>query len=100
MSVLMTLRVAADAKLLEEMAAANPTVLTGIVARAKEHGVISHRFYGTEEEVMVLDEWESEAGFRAFFESSPEIAEMMAKVGATAAPEITFWRALDTGDAI
>ena len=101
MAVLMTLKVRGDAAALERRAAANPDGMTSITEKAKQHGVISHRFYGSADgTIMVVDEWESEEGFRAFFEASPEIGEMMAEVGVTEPPQISFWRELDTNDRI
>jgi len=101
MSVLMVLRLPADPDKLEEFAAANRDQMGAIAQLAKEHGVISHRFYGREGEIMVVDEWESEAGFRAFFEAaSGKIGPMMGEVGVTAEPEPTFWRRLETYDEV
>jgi heme-degrading monooxygenase HmoA len=96
--VIMTLRVRGDATKVEALAAEDPTVLQKIVDRAKEHGVISHRFYGTEEEVLVVDEWPNPEAFRAFFDASPEIRGVMDRAGVTSEPEIVFWRKLDTHD--
>ena len=100
MSVLMTLRVKADAKKLEELAAKHPEVLSEISDRGREAGAISHRFYGNDDEVIVVDEWPDEGAFRRFFDASPEIASMMQEVGVTTQPEITFWRKLETHDDI
>ncbi len=94
MSVLMTLRVAADRKAVEET---DPEVLQKVVDRAKEFGAISHHFYGSEKEVLVVDEWPDEASFQRFFESSPEIKDMMDRAGA-GQPEISFWHRLDVND--
>ena len=58
MSVIMTLRVHGDPKELERRAAANPDAIRAISDRAEAHGVIAHRFYGSEDgEIMVIDEW-------------------------------------------
>ena len=98
MSVLMTLRVAGDPKAVEAM---DQTVLKTVSDRAKEMGgLISHHFYGGDNEVLVVDEWEDEASFHAFFEASPEIPEMMKAAGVTTEPEIRFWRHLDTNDSV
>src|SRR6478735_1967265 len=78
MTVLMTLRVSADAGKLTAYAKAHQDELLGILERAKSHGVISHRFYGSADEVLVVDEWPDEASFQAFFADSPEIENMMA----------------------
>ena len=100
MSVIMTLRAAGDPDKLEQLAAEKGDVLRGIAERAKAAGVIAHRFYGSEGQIMVVDEWPDAASFQRFFESEQEtIGPMMAQV-ATGEPEITFWRKLETGDDI
>ena len=37
-------------------------------------------------------------GFQKFFEASDEIRAIMAEIGVTSEPEVTFWHALDTLD--
>lgn len=100
MSVLMLLRAQGNAKGLEDFAAENPGVVQKIAARAKEHGVLRHRFFSTESELLVVDEWPSPDDFQRFYESSPEIPEMMMKAGITGEPSITFADAIDAGDDI
>ena len=100
MSVIMTLRVSGDPAKLEQLAAQNPDAIQGISARAKEQGLIAHRFYGSDNEIMVVDEWPDEQSFQRFFESEQaEIGPMMEQV-ATGDPTITFWRKLDTKDEV
>lgn len=98
MGVLMTLRVAGSARAVEERAAGNPAGMQAILEKAKRHGLISHRFYGTETEILVVDEWETEEGFHAFFVEATEVPQMMAEVGVTTQPEIVFWRRLESHD--
>jgi hypothetical protein len=95
-SVLMTLRVSGDPKAVE---ATPPEVLKTITDRAKEHGVISHHFYGTDNEIFVVDEWPDEGSFQRFFEASPDIGELMQRAGA-GEPSINFWHHLDVHDDI
>jgi heme-degrading monooxygenase HmoA len=99
MSVVMTLRVPADAKKVEELAGADPALLKTIIERGKQHGLISHRFYGNDAEVLVVDEWPDEASFQAFFAASPDIRQIMEAAGA-GEPVIKFWRELETGDRV
>jgi hypothetical protein len=95
----MTLRTKVDPARFEEYAAENREKLQGIAARGREHGAIHHAFYGSDDgTLLVLDEWDSPESFRTFFESTPEIPEMMQATGAEGEPEITFWRKLDSGD--
>ena len=101
MSVLMTFRVAGDGRRLEEFAAQNEQKMRDIAERAKQRGLISHRFYGSDDEIMVVDEWPSAEAFQSFFsEAEPEIGPMMAEVGTTGEPTINFWRKLDTKDEV
>jgi quinol monooxygenase YgiN len=98
-SVIMTLRVSGDPDKLEQMAAENPDAIRGISQRAQAAGVIGHRFYGSEGQIMVVDEWPDAASFQAFFAAEQEaIGPMMAQGPATSEPQITFWRKLETGD--
>jgi quinol monooxygenase YgiN len=98
MSVIMTLRVSGDPDKLERLAAASPDVIRGISERAKAAGVIAHRFYGADGQIMVVDEWPDPESFRQFFESEQEAIGPMMEQVATGEPEITFWRKLETGD--
>jgi hypothetical protein len=98
MSVIMTLVVAGDPSAAEREFQQNPDRTARIMESAKSHGLIGHRFYGSDAKVMVIDEWPDEASFRAFFaEMEPEIGPVMQAV-AQGEPEITIWRKLDTGD--
>jgi hypothetical protein len=101
-SVIMTLRVKGDPQKLEQQAAAKPDRMRSIADRAKEQGVIAHRFYGSEDGwIMVVDEWPDPESFQRFFESMrSEIESMMADVGVTTEPEVTFWRKLESHDEI
>jgi quinol monooxygenase YgiN len=97
-SVIMTLRFTGDPDKLEQVAAEQADVLSGISARAQAQGVIGHRFYASGDQLMVVDEWPDEQSFLTFYESEQEsIGPLMAQV-ATSEPEITFWRKLETGD--
>ena len=98
MSVIMTLRVSGDPAKLEQLAAENDSMIAGISARAKEHGLIAHRFYGSDDEIMVVDEWPDAESFHRFFESEQHTIGPMMEQVATSEPVITFWRKLDTKD--
>jgi len=97
MSVLMTMRVTGDPTAVES---ADQQMLDTVVERAKQHGLISHHFFGNDNEVLVVDEWPDEESFKAFFDSSPEIGEMMAAAGVTSQPTIEYWRPLDVNDSV
>ena len=102
MSVLMTLRAKGDPTLLEKRAAGNPEGIRAISASAQQMGLIGHRFYGSDDgQIMVVDEWPDAESFQRFFEANRgEIEPMMAEVGVTEPPVVTFWRRLETHDAV
>lgn len=100
MSVIMTFRVAGDPDKLEQLASENKDIVRSIADRAKEHGLIAHRFYGSDGQIMVIDEWPDPSSFQRFFEQERSaIEDMMAKV-ATGEPEVTFWKKLETHDEV
>jgi hypothetical protein len=99
MSVIMTFRVAGDPDALERLAADNPDRMRSIAEQAKQAGLTAHRFYGSEGQIMVVDEWPDPESFQRFFESQrAEIEPMMAEAGVTSEPEVRFWRKLETHD--
>jgi len=101
MYVIMTFKAKGDAAELERRATANPDGMRAITERAKANGLIAHRFYGSLEgdTIMVVDEWPDPESFQRFFEEMrAEIEPMMAEVGVTGEPEVTFWRKLETHD--
>ena len=99
MSVIMTLWLQGDPAALERYAAENSETMRGIVEHAMEHGAIAHRFYGSDGQILVIDEWPDEESFNSFFaHMQGEIGPMMEAVGVTNEPKPVFWRKLDTGD--
>lgn len=100
MSVIMTLVVDGDPKKLEENAASDPDAMRAIVESAKGHGLIAHRFYGSEDgQIMVVDEWPDEQSFQTFFEeNSQRIGSLMQAAGVTSEPQPEFWRKLESHD--
>jgi hypothetical protein len=100
MSVLMTLSMKGDSKKLEEHAAGDPEGMRAIVDSAKGHGLIAHRFYGSEDgEIMVVDEWPDEQSFQSFFDENRErIGPLMQVAGVTSEPQPKIWRKLETHD--
>jgi heme-degrading monooxygenase HmoA len=101
MSVFMMLQVTGDATRIKSVMEKNGDAFETINARARANGAIHHRFLASADgaTIAVFDEWESADGFNTFFNSSPEIPQMMAEAGVTSRPQITFWHAVDTPDA-
>jgi hypothetical protein len=67
---------------------------------AKLHRLIAHRWYGAEGQYVAVDGWPDSDSFNAFFDEATGLGPVMRAAGVTSPPEVTFWRALDTGDAV
>jgi hypothetical protein len=102
MPVIMTLRAKGDPAALERHAAENPDAMRAIVDKARENGLVAHRFYGSDDgQLMVVDEWPDPDSFQRFFtEARSEIEPLMREAGMTSDPEVTFWSKLDTHDEV
>ena len=100
MSVIMTLRFSGDPDKVEQIAAENAGVIRGISERAQAAGVIAHRFYGSEGQVMVVDEGPDPESFQQFYEAEQAAIGPLMEQVATSEPEITFWRKLETHDEV
>jgi len=99
MTVLMTMRLQGDPKRVEQVAAGQSESMQTILDTAEKHGLISHRFWGTNDEILVVDEWPSKENFESFFVAERErIDKFMSDAGVTSEPEITYWQRLETGD--
>ena len=101
MSVIVTIRLSGDPATFEKQVAAHRDEIGRIVDVAKRHGIVAHRWYGAEGEFMAVDEWPDADSFQAFFEEAQaDIAPLMEATGIASEPDVTFWRTLDTNDAI
>ena len=101
MSVIVTLRVSGDPATFEQQVAAHADAIGRIMDVATRHGLIAHRWYGADGHYMAVDEWPDADSFNAFFnEAQPDIGPVMQAAGVTSPPEVTFWRTLDTRDAV
>lgn len=101
MSVIVTLRVSGDPGQFEEQVETQRDAIDRIMAVAKSHGLIAHRWYGGEGEFMAVDEWPDAASFEAFFdEARGDIAPVMQGTGVTSEPTVSVWRKLDTNDEV
>jgi len=101
MSVIMSLQLRGDPKGLEKFANQNGDKMKAVLEAAKQHGLIAHRFYGSDDgtEIMVLDEWPDRQSFESFFrEQESQIRPMMEAAGVTAEPQASFWNQLGTHD--
>jgi hypothetical protein len=99
MSVIMTAWIQGDPKKVEEYAANNRDEMNSVLESAKSHGLIAHRFYGSQGQVMVIDEWPDDGSFQSFFEENrSRIEPIFQAAGGPGEPGINFWHKLDTHD--
>jgi hypothetical protein len=99
MSVIMTLQLNGDPAGAERYAAENPDAMKAIVEHAVGHGLIAHRFYGSDGQILVVDEWPDEESCQEFFShAQAEIQRIMEAAGVTEEPHPLFWRKLEMHD--
>jgi hypothetical protein len=101
MSVIMSLQVMGDPNGVEQFASENKDTMQAVLEAAKKHGLIAHRFYGSDDrsKVLVLDEWPDRESFESFFqEQEAQIRPMLEAARVTSEPKPLFWRELETGD--
>ena len=99
MSVYVTLRISADPAAFEKAAADHAEAIVRINDIAKSKGLIAHRWFRGEGEVMAVDEWPDAESFQAFFDAAgADIGPLMAAVGVTAPPEVKVWGHVDIDD--
>jgi hypothetical protein len=99
MAIMAILRIPGNPADLERYAAGpGGNVMQRVSAAGKAAGAIRHSFAAGENEILVIDEWPDEKSFQEFFESQPEIPNIMRDGGAQGPPEINFYRVLDTPD--
>ncbi len=97
MSTLVILRAAADGRKLEDLAQGDPNPFVQLVEQVgRPEGLIRHRTFATDDEVVVIDEWESPEDFQRFIQR-PEIQRTLADLGASQ-PQTLFARKLELGD--
>jgi hypothetical protein len=99
MSVIMTLQFEGDPASAERYAAEHPDQMQEILEHAIQHGLIAHRFYGTDGKIMVIDEWPDAQSFLEFFgDVESQLGPMMAAAGISGGPQPMFWQKLETND--
>jgi hypothetical protein len=78
----------------------NSEVLAGISKSVTGSGLIHHRFVSGDAELGVIDEWETEEQFRTFFDSNPQVADIMGSIGMSGPPEISVYQSVDVAGTI
>jgi len=100
MSVIMLQWANGDPRRLENYFAENRDTIEAILAHANEHGLIAHRFYGSEGRILIADEWPDEESFLRFAEAASALIAPMFEATGIAMEPATFWRKLETHDEV
>ena len=101
MSVIVTVWIQGDPEKLEQYAAEHQDELQAISKRGQEAGAIAHRFYGSDGQIMVIDEWPDAESFQRFFGSiQDDIVPLMEAAGVQSEPAVNVWRKLETHDEV
>jgi heme-degrading monooxygenase HmoA len=99
MSVIVMTRVPGQITDFERVVKENSDTFVSVSQAGKAAGAVHHCFVeDTDGSVMIIDEWDSEESFQAFFTSQEEIPKLMAAAGVTGPPVTTSYRIIDTPD--
>lgn len=77
----------------KEVEASHPHLRTQLGDMLARHGLISHRRFFRGGDALDLDEWESEAGYRAFLAEARPVIEELARLRGTTMPTDEVWQA-------
>ena len=100
MSVVVIGRMKVDPANLEKLFTSRKDTFLKVMGEAKKAGVLRHSFIAGDGEVLILDEWPDAASFQRFFESQPEIPELMREGGVQGPPEISVYEVMDSPDRV
>ena len=92
MSVTVTVRIAGvDLQRVREVAETHPDLHGQLRDLLKRHGSIKHTRYYHDNQILDIDEWETEEGFRAFLEAARPIINQLAELRGTEIPTDEVW---------
>ena len=92
MSILVTVRIANNIEAARRVREEHPELGQQLGELLKKHGCIGHRRLYRDNEILDLDEWESEAGVKAFLaEAQPIIEEISRLRGDSQLPQDATW---------
>ncbi len=74
---------------------ANAALLEEITEDTQGGGLIHHTFVAGEEEIVVIDEWETAEQFQSFFEGNAKIAKITDLVGVTGPPAVAIYNEVE-----
>ncbi len=74
---------------------ANAALLEEITEDTKGGGLIHHTFVAGDEELVVIDEWETAEQFQSFFEGNAKVAKVTELVGVTGPPTVAIYNEVE-----
>jgi quinol monooxygenase YgiN len=97
MAVCVIVRLKVDPTRMNKLFADRAEELRAVRAQAQGAGAVHHLFAAGDNEVVIVDEWDSAASFGKFFDN-PTIGGFMAETGADGPPEVAVYEILDSPD--
>ena len=69
----------------------HPGLYERIIAMAREYGLVAHRRVYRDNELMDIDEWESEEGMKAFAAAAAPLLKQIAETRGSGPPTVESW---------
>lgn len=76
---------------IREVAKARPDLSTALAELLKKYGAVSHRRFHNGDDVLDIDEWESEEGFRNFIAEARPLIDELARLRGANIPTDKIW---------
>ena len=93
MSIVVTVRIPdVDIQRVREVEKTHAHLNVQVKDALKKHGCISHRRVYRDNEILDIDEWESEEGLRAFLQEVGPVIRELAQARGTGKPSDTIWQ--------
>ncbi len=94
--VIVRARVEGDPKELQQRYTSDPELVAALERAGQPEGVLRHRTFATDSEVIVVDEWERPEQFQEWI-NNPEVQRILARL-VVGKPEVIFAEQLVMGD--
>lgn len=82
----------ADVERVRQVERDYPELQEELMSALKRHGNISHRRLYRDNEILDVDEWESEEGIQAFLEENRPLIRKLAELRGTGVPTDSTWQ--------
>ena len=95
MSVVHIVRFPASIEQHKRVEELHPGLDDRIIAMGREYGLIEHRRVYRDNELMDIDEWESEEGMKAFAAAAAPLLKQIAEARGSGPPTVESWTPLE-----